>query len=74
MPTINIAPHIGELLVFDDPEYCNEFTEECEFLERSAWPVCQHFNNEELAKRMLDERIYYEKCPQCKEAYQKAKL
>lgn len=61
-----------EVEIFDDPEYCKNEFEECEYLDKmhhiTRVDSCNLFNV--TVKNSGGLKI---KCPQCKEAYQKAK-
>lgn len=89
MNEINIAPYIKELLISDDPEYCNNGEENyCQKMIHQQFdgsrPYCTLF--EEVLK-MDHEKRYDQwdlrvsgpllkkiKCTQCKEAYKKATI
>lgn len=79
MKTINVAPYIKELMIFDDKDYCEltsngEDYSECTRLSQSGH--CEFFLNEKGMWQGLEyheEKKQFKKCPQCKEAYQAAK-
>jgi hypothetical protein len=68
-----------EVEIFDDPEYCSvggKIRTEEEFCHRGALSLCRAFVNDSFSPISREyDGIYkaYRKCPQCKEAYQKAK-
>lgn len=68
MKEINIAPHIGEVMVFDDPEFCEDKTHSCRQIENYGknQRYCKQFD----LMRMTSDRP--KKCPQCRTAYAKA--
>jgi hypothetical protein len=84
MSKINIAGAIDELLIFDDPYYCNENDKvRCIQLNNQEYntskpfcPVFFKYLRDKLTKE-FEERgcriAKLEKCDQCKSAYQKAK-
>ena len=78
MKTINIAPFIDELNVFDDPEYCNDINDRCSYFDDEWCVCCLHVKDEqpiELEWVQIEAPLFYVsivKCPQCKEAYRKA--
>lgn len=65
MSEINIAGSIKELMIFDDPEYC-EGVGECKFIKYGR---CNIFD----ADLVLKPGNYYQKCPACKKGWKKAK-
>lgn len=75
MKTINIAPHIEELNVFDDPEYCESNEDECpRLLSDENKRICGVYPDGAIYDFNIDQKtVRIKKCDQCKEAYQKAK-
>ena len=68
MKTINIAPYIKELMIFDDPEYCAIFAGD-------ATQICGKFFRHTcfiFEEEIVEDEKAPVKCPQCKEAYQKS--
>jgi len=73
MTEINIAGGVKELIVFDDPEYCEDKKTLCRRLDDSR---CAAFITDDYYPEYLEvskKTGFHEKCPQCKEAYQGAK-
>jgi len=73
MSEINIAGAIDELMIFDDPEYCGDSKtgEQCPRLNTpidGEW--CSLFSSELFFDSLT---LFPQKCPQCKEAWKKAK-
>jgi hypothetical protein len=67
MSQINIAGAIDELLIYDDPEYCESREKSCGY--------CHGLGYCELFRTQLEEKNSLEiKCDQCKAAYQKSIL
>lgn len=65
MAEINIAPYIKELLIFDDPKYCDNGIRKCKFMVEEQ---CRIFNDWEDC-----EGDYYRKSNACKKAYLRGK-
>jgi hypothetical protein len=59
-----------EVEIYDDEDYCHSPEKECKYLDRYMRKCCL-FN---IAVHFRDNLSYYEKCPQCKEAYHKAAI
>lgn len=80
MKAINIAPYIDELLIFDDPEYCCEefivnldfkLMNKCKYL--SIKGECLKFETSRKDRYLrFTSKRKFEKCDQCKKAYQMA--
>lgn len=81
MKTIDISSAIKELLVFDDPEFCEKWLDEektkRERCQHYAWCCCNQFRTHDGQSTPL--RFDYDvtkqafKCQPCKTFYQKAK-
>ena len=83
MAEINIAGFIKELMIFDDPEYCNSSSViRCAFYSAAYQSCCLYKERNEygilIGTKILDEYDYKDgyykvsKCPACKEVYQKS--
>jgi len=80
MSEINIAGAIDELMIFDDPEYCQkeDGSKRCRFVAFNwgeAYKYCPVFDNAKLIEFDLKcdpWGLGTEKCDQCKEAWKKA--
>ena len=82
MSTINIAGHIKELMIFDDPYYCcsaipvnmtSHMVDKCRGLTLKG--RCSRFNTGHPDNYLrLTSSNKFEKCQPCKEAYQAAKI
>ena len=73
MKTINIAPYIKELNIFDDPEYCRGESGFCGKLFRSSGVYyCGLFDRRKLEELDIKNHgIFPIKCGKCKEIYQR---
>jgi hypothetical protein len=79
MSEINIAGSIKELMIFDDPEYCENDPysgsyRKCERLDdrHSLCVLFLEIESEQYGTVVeTDDNLIYKKCQQCKDVYQK---
>lgn len=78
MKTINIAPYIKELLIFNNPEYCEDESDSCpginyqEQYRAFSKVTCMNFHDGSDPEELDEDGGRLLKCGQCREVWARA--